>query len=282
MGVAIGVILMLIALLAFPSEPQRHENSNASQHQAEFKTEHLDAPETLWQRTFEDPVAFYTLVLSIFTAVLAVVAIVQIRFLARADETAGISAEAARKSADVAEKILVDAERPYIFVFGVSYFKAVREQDGRLIPSIEYSVANYGKMPAIVDYVTVDFFFDDADELIFPETDWISDSQIVKSPVFRPGELRQKITCKLDRFDSIDSDDLSKITFAYFNIDHSGYPHRVPWASPQIPGKRTLKFKVVINYSGPFTKGHETSACWTYYQGSEVFSLEDKARNYRK
>src|SRR6202035_4014094 len=54
----------------------------------------------IWDRTFDDPVAFYTLVLGIFTALLVAVAGIQIRYLIRTDKTARISAEAAKKSDD--------------------------------------------------------------------------------------------------------------------------------------------------------------------------------------
>jgi hypothetical protein len=70
----------------------------------------------IWDRTLEDPVAFYTFVLSIFTALLAIVSATQIYFLTRADKTARITAEAAKKSAGIAEKSLLAANRPLITI----------------------------------------------------------------------------------------------------------------------------------------------------------------------
>jgi hypothetical protein len=69
----------------------------------------------IWSRTWDDPVAFYTFVLGIFTAVLAVVAIAQIRFLIRADRTARIAALAADRSARTAELSLMSLEIPYLY-----------------------------------------------------------------------------------------------------------------------------------------------------------------------
>jgi hypothetical protein len=48
--------------------------------------------------------AIFTGVLALFTAVLTSVSFIQIRFLIKADETARISADAAKQSADVAER----------------------------------------------------------------------------------------------------------------------------------------------------------------------------------
>ncbi len=55
---------------------------------------------SLWVPT--DPVGLYTLVLAVFTAVLALVSIFQGFILIRSDKTARISAEAAKRSADAA------------------------------------------------------------------------------------------------------------------------------------------------------------------------------------
>lgn len=56
----------------------------------------------VWDRTWEDPVAFYTFVLSIFTGLLFIVSSAQIFFLVRSDKTARITAEAANLSAKAA------------------------------------------------------------------------------------------------------------------------------------------------------------------------------------
>ena len=59
-------------------------------------------PTTIWERTWDDPVAFYTFVLGIFTALLAVVSAIQIGFLIEANKTARRAAEAADLSARAA------------------------------------------------------------------------------------------------------------------------------------------------------------------------------------
>jgi hypothetical protein len=60
----------------------------------------------------DERIAEYTEWLAFFTAALVVVSTVQIGFLIRADKIAA-------KGADVAERALVEVERPYLFVFGI-------------------------------------------------------------------------------------------------------------------------------------------------------------------
>lgn len=74
------------------------------------------------QPSAEDRVADYTMWLTIFTAVLAAVSIVQICFLLRSDKTARISSEAAKKSAEIAEAALVAGTRAIVSVSGLTSF----------------------------------------------------------------------------------------------------------------------------------------------------------------
>lgn len=64
----------------------------------------------LWEKTWDDPVAFYTAVLSLFTALLVAVSIVQGYFLLRSDKTARIAANAA----DLSAKASVGQKLPII------------------------------------------------------------------------------------------------------------------------------------------------------------------------
>lgn len=75
-------------------------NSSSNQHQPS-KTfgQRLSV---IWDRTWEDPVAFYTFVLGLFTFCLVAVSLGQGYFLFRSDRTARIAANAAKRSADAA------------------------------------------------------------------------------------------------------------------------------------------------------------------------------------
>ncbi len=119
----------------------------------------------IWIRTWDDPVAFYTFILSIFTALLAIVSAFQIIFLIRADKTARITANAAKESSEAATAI----EFPII---GASYIGPELDSTDELVrpntpygsrtidgwptnycvvPSIEF--LNYGRTPAFVDHI---------------------------------------------------------------------------------------------------------------------------------
>jgi hypothetical protein len=88
----------------------------------------------------DDRLADYTLWLALATFALVAVSVLQIRFLINADKTARISAIAARKTAIATgrvanvtilqattnEDIVAKKERPWLFVFGVRYFKKKR------------------------------------------------------------------------------------------------------------------------------------------------------------
>jgi hypothetical protein len=111
----------------------------------------------IWNRTWDDPVAFYTFVLSIFTALVAIISATQIVFLIRTDKLTRISVRAAQKSADALPAI----ERSYIFLRIENYHiqpKTIVSQ-GRASPpkslSVRYTLINHGKTPAIVREIKV-------------------------------------------------------------------------------------------------------------------------------
>jgi hypothetical protein len=91
---------------------------------AGFKT---DECKSFLQRSASDPVAAFTLVLSLSTIALWLVT---------------------RRSADIAERAFTNLERPYIYIFGV---KGLARESDREEPYdyLKYSVANYGKTTAL-------------------------------------------------------------------------------------------------------------------------------------
>jgi hypothetical protein len=127
------------------------ENKTRTEH-PKYESKHDNILADAWNWTTQEPVSFYTFVLAIFTGVLGVTAIVQIRYLRRADETAVISANAARDAANasvdaaaasdrqakIAEAALTQLERPYIFIFGVHRFGR-NQRTGEF--SVHYTVA---------------------------------------------------------------------------------------------------------------------------------------------
>jgi hypothetical protein len=121
----------------------------------------LDYLQRFWEWTTHDAVSFYTAVLALFTIVLGVVSIVQIRYLRRADVTARTSADAARDSANAA--IATETSRFYIVIVETN-FDAMIDRIRALDLSqslgtpirIGYRFRNYGKTPGIIKSVCVD------------------------------------------------------------------------------------------------------------------------------
>jgi hypothetical protein len=77
--------------------------------------------------------------------------------LARSTQAA---ARAGKDAAEIAQRSLTDLEWPYIFIFGVRHFKQDSDKDW----FVEFTVANYGKMPAIIEGAWIDFVIDNAGE----------------------------------------------------------------------------------------------------------------------
>ena len=102
--------------------------------------------------------AIFTGMLTLFTFVLAVVSITQIKYLIRADKNALVSADAAKKAADVAQSALEGIERPYVLfeIAGENLNVALNpnlpeELKGRRpFPLISYRLKNLGRSPAII------------------------------------------------------------------------------------------------------------------------------------
>jgi hypothetical protein len=101
----------------------------------------------LWRWTTQDPVSFYTAALSVFSFLLVIVSFIQIRYLIRSDKNARDAAIAAKLSADVAEKALIAANRPWVKVdiqVGGPIFFDANGANFRL----KYILTNVGHSPA--------------------------------------------------------------------------------------------------------------------------------------
>ncbi len=82
--------------------------SNSSNNEHEPAKTWSERLSIIWDRTWEDPVAFYTFILGLFTALLAIVSSFQIYFLKQADKTARINAEAAHLIGEAQVSAYVD------------------------------------------------------------------------------------------------------------------------------------------------------------------------------
>jgi len=93
--------------------------------------------------------AIFTGVLTLFTGVLAVTAFVQIRYLIRADETARINADAARRAAEVAERTLVASSRAWIKVGTPTTEDNLAVNENGILSVFHIPMENIGKEPAL-------------------------------------------------------------------------------------------------------------------------------------
>jgi hypothetical protein len=148
LGLTAGLLLMLVVLALSPRETDGQKTAEQAQTHAACE-QFQNRPEEggFWEKTRSDPVSFFTAWLVVFTAVLAVVSFVQIYFLNRTDETARISANSAKTSADS----LINLERPRLFV---RHTTTNIDPNGALF--CDYSVENYRKSPAIMVEQCVD------------------------------------------------------------------------------------------------------------------------------
>jgi hypothetical protein len=151
-----------------PSEIEKRECYEAAK-RAGHKT---DECKTFWERATSDPVALFTLVLA-FSTIGLWVATVGLYFagerqLAHFQTTAERqardtedsiavardAANAADKSAKIAEEAFRRLERPYLMIKIIETIRLTRPFDGGQ-PHLQYRLVNYGKLPAILRSISI-------------------------------------------------------------------------------------------------------------------------------
>lgn len=139
------IILMMIGIGFFGGHFKETNPPAQQQTAQDYKNENANSEsgKSFWQRTTEDPVAYFTLWLVAFTGVLAVVSIVQGWFLLRSEGIAKTSADAAKKSAEA----VITAERARLFVDVDLGENPVAASNGAK-NTINVSLWNYGKTVA--------------------------------------------------------------------------------------------------------------------------------------
>jgi hypothetical protein len=173
----------------------------------------------------------------------AVLFFYQLHLIRESLDDAKVVSLAATRQAGVAEDTLNKIERPYLFVFNVSRLKVDRWEDAEgdgVRLCVTYSVANYGKLPAVIEdmHVSLSVFTEPLSPANFD-----FNHPLAISAVLVPGEPRNDLDEGLE-WNDIGSDE----------------------GGNDIPnlGNNDLFFWVVIRYRGTFTGGHVTRACWRY------------------
>lgn len=88
---------------------------------------------SFWQRTKTDPIALYTLVLAIFTGLLALVAVFQIILMFRAETTSTKAADAAEKAANVAERALIAGQRAFVAFVTLNHVPSIKYKTNQMM-----------------------------------------------------------------------------------------------------------------------------------------------------
>jgi len=143
---AFVVALVTVGLLRPTDQSHQQEYRQSSEASTQQRALEDESWETLWKRTKSDPVAFFTAVLSVTTAALFILSLVQIWFLIKADRTANISAKAATEAAEIAKKSLVAANRAWLSPTNAILTKPM--EDGLPI-RIQIRIVNVGREPAL-------------------------------------------------------------------------------------------------------------------------------------
>ncbi len=108
---AIAFVLAL-AVLSWRSYQQQHQaQQQTSAEESQKETNNVSLSDNA-----EDAIAQYTLLLSVFTGLLAFFALIQIYFLIENQRTSTEAANAAKKSAQIAERALIAGQRAFVSV----------------------------------------------------------------------------------------------------------------------------------------------------------------------
>jgi hypothetical protein len=171
------------------------------------------------------------------------------------------NANAASQQARAAEAALTQLERPYLFIFGVRAIKQGAESSSFFV---EYTIANYGKMPAIIEGPHIGFEISDRGAPPMPLLLFDGHS-LMTSPIMQAGE--QRIGIKEYVPAGMVGPDV------VVHIDRINGESEV---GPMFvtPGEDfDVFFRAVIQYRGPFTSGHETGAVWLYNHATYEFAV---------
>jgi hypothetical protein len=167
--------------------------------------------------------------------------------------------QATGESVRIAERALADLERPYIYIFNPSGFELELNQEDPFY-YFRYSVANYGKTPARIESAFVGMSAGAEPKQPRAVIGW---DDFLVSPLFTSGKRRDKPTVSVpDEIKTIETAD----EFSQYTTFEGNDPVFL-WA--------------IIKYDGPFSKGHETSACWRWDETSRRLVLHEK-HNYQK
>jgi hypothetical protein len=170
------------------------------------------------------------------------------------------AADAAHAQVEIARRTLTELERPYLFIFGVRVILKDSETNDYFV---QYTVANFGKMPAIIEAPHIGFEISDRGEPPIP-TRLHDGHRLISSPILQAGDRREEIR---EYFPVGMTGEGVAVIFTVGEQISGTEPDLRPCAEvPEftVPDGFDIFFRAVIRYRGPFSQGHETGALWLY------------------
>jgi hypothetical protein len=164
------------------------------------------------------------------------------------------SADAARDSADVLPAI----ERPYVLVIGGGFLTVSTQvtQDSR--PIVAYRCGNFGKTPAIIENLRAGFSRN-SDGRPDPPNRVEDTHALLLARILKDGEEISPlwVFCPDD--------------WVTGDVAVNRGESMLLVRQPTTTEGEELFLRIIVNYRGAFTKGHETSACWKFSFSEHMF-----------
>jgi hypothetical protein len=160
------------------------------------------------------------------------------------------------RSAAIAERALTELERPYLFILDYNWLLAQKAQADGHEYGVCYSVMNGGKLPAFVKAVKSGLLFGEAIPLMKDEPQI---HELLTAPLIAGGEKHSVTQGFVDDAE-----------------DDPAQQHEIRGGKALIPAiafktSRVIA-KISIEYDGPTTAGHVTTACWEWHPVKYAFT----------
>lgn len=238
--------------------PANNANANHQQDSSAVNNDFAGVTLVTWARDNHDAIEALSAIGSVIFALVLTISTVGLWIVTRggADSTKN-AAKAAEKSAHVAERALTELERPWVFIYGVYELIADPITSDRQRPYCNYTVANHGRFPAIIQNVLVAFS---------------TGETAPDAPIRADGSHPLFVTPILGNNDShgcVEELPAGIQHRTYYPPEDAGESQG--GAIPELGTNEELFLWIQILYEGPTTKNHVTSACWRWHAGEGHF-----------
>ena len=214
-------------------------------------------------------VAFIKILATIFDAlrdpnwVIAIATVVTAAFTVVLGTFTISLARSTRTAATAAQKALTELERPYLFIVDYNWLLTERAKSTDHQCGFVYSVVNGGRLPAFITAVRLGIRFGNS---IPPTTDEPPIHNLLTAPMIVGGGEREIIQSVVEE----NGDDASE------QVRDPPIEYEIKGGLAYIPSiafkSRRAIAKIEIEYDGPTTTGHMTTACWEWHPVKYAFT----------